>query len=167
MVRIDRSRRLRVARGSRGVVPSLGRVSICVLLARPLRQSVVGCRKTAERGPRRRRGRGRVHGSPGLLYEDARCSQSAMSCASLGDAARPLVCGQESLVRGRVSGESAALYLWRAALLLSCRRRCSRRSVAPVAAMAYWWSRSTRTRGRHRGAAPSELASQRDAVAST
>ena len=89
-----------------------------LLLARPLREGLVGSCPTAERRPRRRRGCCCEYGSPGLLYEDARFRQSAVPCAGVGDAARPLVCREASLVRGRVSGESAALYLWRAALLV-------------------------------------------------
>ena len=136
MARTHGAGRLRVARGSRGVVPSVGWVALRLLLAGPLREGLVGCCKTTERGPRRRRGCGGVHGSPGLLHEDARFGQGAVPRAGAGDAARPLVCGEASLVRGRVSGESAALYLWRAALLLRLlpRRRCYRDVLVRAAA---------------------------------
>ena len=56
-----------------------------------------------------------VYGSPGLLYEDARFAK-AQSRASLSDAARPLVRREASLVRGCVSGESAAVHVRGAAL---------------------------------------------------
>ena len=118
MARTHGTGRLRVARGSRSVIPSVGRFSLRLLLARPLRQSLVGSCQTAERGSRRRRGCCCEYGSPGLLYAHARLREGAVPRAGLGDAAGPLVCGQESLVRGRVPGESAALYLWRAALLV-------------------------------------------------
>ena len=118
MARTHGAGRLRAARGSRGVVPSVGWVALRLLLARPLCQSVAWSCQTTKCCPRRRRGCGGVHGSPGLLHEDARVCQGAVPRAGVGDAARSLVCGEASLVRGRVPGESAALYLWRAALLV-------------------------------------------------
>ena len=136
MARTHGTGRLRVARGSRGLISSVGRLSIRLLLAGPLREGLVGSCPTTKRRPRRRRGCGREYGAPGLLYADARCGQSAVPRAGLGDAAGPLVCGQESLVRGRVPGESAALYLWRAALLVRLlpRRRCYRDVLVRAAA---------------------------------
>ena len=152
--------RLRAARGSRGIVPSVGRLALRLLLARPLREGLARRRATAERRPRRRRGRGREYGSPGLLYEDARFRESPMSCASLGDAARSLVCCQASLVRGRVPRESAALYLWRAALLVRCRvdsaatPSSSAASMASSSAASTWNALHAQATARGRDVAP-------------
>ena len=120
MARTHGAGRLRSARGSRGVISSVGRFSIRLLQPRSLREGLARRRAAAERRPRRRRGCCCEYGSPGLLYEDARFREGAVPRAGLSDAARPLVCREASLVRGRVSGESAALYLWGAALLVSC-----------------------------------------------
>ena len=118
MARTHGTGRLRFVGGSGGVVPSLGWLSICVLLARPLREGLVGSCKTTKCRPRRRRGCCCEYGSPGLLYADARFREGAMPRARVGDAARSLVRRETSVLRGRVSRESAALYLWRAALLV-------------------------------------------------
>ena len=118
MARTHGAGRLRSARGSGGVVPSVGWLALRLLQPGPLREGLVGSCKATKRGPRccwRRRGQ---HGSPGLLYAHARVGQGAVPRASLGDAARPLFCGEAPVLRGRVPRESAALYLWRAALLV-------------------------------------------------
>mmetsp|Transcript_5699 Transcript_5699/g.13787 ORF Transcript_5699/g.13787 Transcript_5699/m.13787 type:complete len:158 (-) Transcript_5699:13-486(-) len=83
-----------------------------------------------------------------------------MSCASLGDAARSLVCCQASLVRGRVPRESAALYLWRAALLVRCRvdsaatPSSSAASMASSSAASTWNALHAQATARGRDVAP-------------
>ena len=81
--------------------------------------------------PRRRRGCGRVHGSPGLLYEDAGLRKGAVPRAGLSDAARPSFAVKHPSFEGVCPGESAALYLWRAALLVSVARRALASWAAP------------------------------------
>ena len=125
-----------------------------LLLARPLREGLVGSCQTSKCRPRRRRGCCRVHGSLRLLYEDARFREGAVPRASFSDAARSLVRREASLVRGCVPRESAALYLWRAALLVRCRVDSSAASMASSSAASTWNALHAQATARGRDVAP-------------
>ena len=83
-----------------------------------------------------------------------------MPRARAGDAARPLFCGEEPLLRGRVPGESAVVHVRRAALLVRCRvdsaatPSSSAASMASSSAASTWNALHAQATARGRDVAP-------------